>query len=198
MKHQHLTPRRRPARAVCSVAAIGAAGLLLGACGVGGSPSGQVTVTVTPTVTASASGSGSSSSKPSSSTPTSDVKGRSYDFGAVVKESTVAGVPVIELDRYTWKGLDDAKLAKQGVPLTPFTGPVPYENLNSKLTYTIPVADGARLLYHHCIAADQPLQTKSVQPRELVGLADRENTVLVKLDESGRVVAADNIAGCPG
>ena len=65
-------------------------------------------------------------------------------------------------------------------------------------TYTLPVADGARILYHHCIASDQPLQTKSVAPQDLAGLADRENTVLARLDDKGRIVAADNLPGCPG
>jgi hypothetical protein len=199
MKHQHPAPRRALARRLCAVAGAGSVGLLLAACGGSGSPSGAVTVTVTPTVTAHASGSSSSSrTSAANRVPTSDDKGRTYDFGTIVKESKVGGVPVLELDRWTWKGLADATLAQQGVPLNPFKGKVPYENQNTRLTYTLPVADGARLLYHHCIAADQPLQTKSVQPQELVGLADRENTVLVKLDDKGRVVAADNIPGCPG
>ena len=112
--------------------------------------------------------------------------------------STVAGVAVIELDRWTWKELDDAKLAKDGVPTAPFKGEVPYTNQNAKLTYTIPVADGARILYHHCIAADQPLQTKSVHASALKGLADRENTVLVQIDSKGQAATIQNVPGCPG
>lgn len=195
MKHQRL-PRAATALAA-SLTAV-AASLALTACG-GGSPSGggPVTVTVTPTVTAD--GASSSSSKPAApKAPTSDDVGRGYDYGIVTKVSDVAGVTVIELDRWTWKKLDDAKLAQQGVPLTPFKGAVPYENQNAKLTYTIPVVDGARILYHHCVAADQPLQTRSTDAKGLLGLADRENTVLVKLDAEGRLVAADNVPGCPG
>jgi hypothetical protein len=37
-----------------------------------------------------------------------------------------------------------------------------------------------------------------VTVKYLLGLADRENTVLVQLDSSGRLTAADNVAGCPG
>jgi hypothetical protein len=195
MKHQRL-PRAATALAA-SLTAV-AASVALTACG-GGTPSGSgpVTVTVTPTVTAD--GSSSSSSKPAApKVPTSDDKGRGYDYGTVTKVSEVAGVTVIELDRWTWKKLDDAKLAQQGVPLTPFKGAVPYENQNARLTFTIPVADGARILYHHCVAIDQPLQTRSTDAKGLVGLADRENTVLVKLDDQGRLVAADNVPGCPG
>lgn len=200
MKHQ--LPRmtnRRAASLTTTLAAATAtlATLATAGCG-GGSPSGgPVTVTVTPTVTAG--GASSSSSKPAApEAPTSDDKGRGYDYGTVAKVSEVAGVSVIELDRWTWKKLDDAKLAKQGVPLTPFKGAVPYENQNAKITFTIPVADGARILYHHCVAADQPLQTRSTDAKGLVGLAARESTVLVKLDDQGRLVAADNIPGCPG
>jgi hypothetical protein len=84
------------------------------------------------------------------------------------------------------------------VPVGPFKGDPPYTNQNAKLTYTIPVAAGARVLQHHCVAADQPLQTKSVPADQLAGLADRENTVLVTLDAEGRATAAENIPGCPG
>jgi hypothetical protein len=198
MKHQHSARLRAIGPRMCAVAVTGGMAVLVGACGGGGqSPSSDVTVTVTPTVTAG--GKASSASKPAAAKPpSSDDVGRTYDFGTVVKASKVAGVDVLELDRWTWKKLDDAKLATQGVPLTAFKGAVPYENQNAKLTYTLPVAEGARILYHHCIAADQPLQTKSVTAQELVGLAERENTVLVRLDDQGRIVAADNIPGCPG
>jgi hypothetical protein len=181
-----------------AAAALALAALATAGCGGGStSGSGPVTVTVTPTVTAD--GSSSSASKPAApKAPTSDVVGRGYDYGTVTKVTQVAGVTVIELDRWTWKKLDDAKLAQQGVPLTPFKGPVPYENQNAKLTFTIPVADGARILYHHCVAADQPLQTRSTDAKGLMGLTAREDTVLVKLDDQGRLVAADNIPGCPG
>ena len=185
MKHQ-----RRPA--MLALLCAGSV-TVLSACG-GPPPSGQdVTVTVTPTVTASG------PAKPTTPTvPTSDVKGRKFDFGTIVSAKKVAGVIVLELDRWTWKKLDDAKLAQQGVPVGPFKGDPPYTNQNAKLTYTIPVTAGARVLQHHCVAADQPLQTKSVSADQLAGLADRENTVLVTLDAQGRATAAENIPGCPG
>lgn len=192
MKHQ------RPAS---SAACVAAAGLLLSACGGAtgsggtGSSGPQVTVTVTPTVTAKPKAASSGPAAPTP--PKSDDVGRAYDFGTVVKASTVGPVAVLELDRWTWKGLDDTKLAKQGVPLSPWKGKTPYENQNAKLTYTLPVSPDARILYHHCIASDQPLQTKSVSAAELATLGSGENTVLVKLDDSGVVVAADNIPGCP-
>lgn len=188
MKHQHRT-------GLLALLFAGSVAVLT-ACGDSASPSGQpVTVTVTPTVTAS----NPAPSKPATpEVPRSDVEGRRFDFGTVVSAKKVGAVLVLELDRWTWKGLDDAKLAQQGVPLGPFKGGPPYTNQNAKLTYTIPVTAGARVLQHHCVAADQPLQTKSVAADQLAGLPDRENTVLVTLDESGRATAAENIPGCPG
>ena len=189
MKHQRL-----PLAATAVATA-----LITSACGGGGTPKSPVTVTVTPTVTASgSSGSTSSSSSSEPAAPTSDVKGRAFDYGVVTKVSKVGGVTVLELDRWTWKKLDDAKLAQNGVPEQSFKGKVPYTNQNDKVTFTIPVADGARILYHHCIAADEPLQIRSASVKELAGLNDRENTVVVGLDDQGRLASADNIAGCPG
>lgn len=187
---------QHPARLALALAGVALAAGLLAGCGGDTPPSGDVTVTVTPTVTAG--GSSSSSAAPKPAKATSDVKGRAFDYGVVTKVGKVGSTTVLELDRWTWKGLDDAKLAKQGVPTAPFKGKVPYENQNAKLTYTIPVSDDARILQHHCIEADQPLQTKSVDAAALAGLADRENTVLVQLDAQGWLVAADNIPGCPG
>ncbi|WP_270887238.1 hypothetical protein [Pedococcus sp. 5OH_020] len=205
MKHQHrlgplVAQGHLPvAGRLCRpMAAAALTAVVVTACGGAPPRGGDVTVTVTPTVTASGTGAvGSNGSADGAAPPTSDDKGRAYDFGVVRKVSDVAGTSVLELDRWTWKGLADTKLAAQGVPLGPFKGAEPYENQNARLTYTLPVADGARVLYHHCVAADEPLQTKSVDPGQLTGLADGENTVLVKLDDQGRVVAADNIPGCP-
>lgn len=189
MKHQHRAALRT----------LAAAGVLATLAGCGGSatpPGPAVTVTVTPTVTAN---SGKPTASPTSSVPKSDDIGRKFDYGSVVSAKTVAGVAVLVLDRYTWKGLDDAKLAQQGLPVKPFSAKkVPYENLNTALTYRLPVADGARILYHHCVATDQPLQTKSIAATDLAGLQAPENTVLVSLDAQGRVTSAENIAACPG
>lgn len=174
-----------------------AAALATSACGAGGTSESPVTVTVTPTVTAGdSSSSSSSSSEPAA--PTSDVVGRAFDYGVVTKVSKVAGVSVVELDRFTWAKLADAELARTGVPKQSFKGKAPYSNQNATITFTIPLADGARILYHHCVAADQPLQTRSATVQELADLGDRENTVVVSLDDRGRLLTADNIAGCPG
>lgn len=176
-----------------------ASALALSACGDSGNSSGgAVTVTVTPTVTASAEPSASEPITPTTpDAPKSDVVGRAYDFGTVARLDSVAGTDVISLDRWTFKGLTDARLARDGVPLAPFKG-TPYTNQNDRLTYDIPVAENARVLYHHCTAADEPQQTRSASMKELADLGDREKLVLVRLDDQGRAVAVDNLPGCPG
>jgi hypothetical protein len=190
-----MTHHPRPRRTTAALGAAAAA-LALGGCGGSGTPAGApVTVTVTPTVTAGS----STSSKPAApKAPRSDVVGRQFDFGTVAKVSDVGSTTVLELDRWTWKGLADAKLAREGVPSGPFKGKVPYTNQNDEITFTIPVADGARVLFNHCVAFDQPLQTKSVTAKELADLGEREDTVLVQLDDKGRLTSAQNIPGCPG
>lgn len=178
-----------------------AAALALCACGDAEPTAAEdapVTVTVTPTVTAKSTpkaNPGSSSATTQRPVLPSDVKGRTYDFGTIAKTAKVQGVDVITLDRWTYKGIDDAKLAKSGVPLGAFTGR-PFSNQNAKLTYSIPLAENARLLYHHCAAAGQPLQTRSATLPEMAKLGAKENLVLVRLDDKGQAAALDNLPGC--
>jgi hypothetical protein len=186
MKNQQI------AAALCAVSA-----LTLTACGGSGGSGGAVTVTVTPTVTAGSTNGASTPKTAATSAATSDVTGRGYDFGTVTRLEKVGGTEVITLDRWTFKGIDDKKLADNGVPLAPFKGS-PFENQNSKLTYDIPVAEDARVLYHHCVAADEPQQTRSATMQEIAALRAPENLVLVRLDEQGRAVAVDNLPGCAG
>jgi hypothetical protein len=187
MKNQQI------AAALCAVSA-----LTLTACGGSGGSGGAVTVTVTPTVTAgSPNGPSTPKTAATSAASTSDVTGRGYDFGTVTRLEKVGGTEVVTLDRWTFKGIDDKKLADIGVPLAPFKGS-PFENQNSKLTYDIPVAEDARILYHHCVAADEPQQTRSATMHEIAALKAPENLVLVRLDDQGRAVAVDNLPGCAG
>jgi len=173
--------------------------LALSACGgAAAEAAGPVTVTVTPTVTAPGGDAPAQKKKKAQpAEPESDVVGRGYDFGTITGLDTVGGTDVLVLDRWTWKGLDDAKLARDGVPLSPFKGR-PYTNQNDKLTYKVPVTEDARVLYHHCVKEGEPQQTRSATVKEMTGLAKGENLVLVRLDDQGRAVAVDNLPGCPG
>jgi hypothetical protein len=185
--------RRRTLALLTATAALALAG-----CGDSSEAAGApVTVTVTPTVTSSPKASPTKTERPEPAEPKSDVVGRAYDFGTVTDLKKVGGTEVLVLDRWTWKGLDDAKLARDGVPLSPFKGK-PYTNQNDKLTYRVPVAEDARVLYHHCVKEGEPQQTRSAKVEEMARLAEGENLVLVRLDDKGRAVAVDNLPGCPG
>jgi hypothetical protein len=185
--------KQRIGAALCALATVGLAG-----CGGGSSPEGApVTVTVTPTVTSTSKPKAGTTTKAAPASVRSEVRGRSFDFGTAVDVRRVGETTVLTLDRWTYKGLDDAKLAREGLPVRPFKG-TPYTNQNSRLDYDIPLAETARILYHHCVAAGEPLQTRSADAKELAGLDERERLLVVKLDDRGRAVAIDNLPGCPG
>jgi hypothetical protein len=194
MTAEHARTGQRGLRACARAVLLLAVAAGLSACAGDRRPAdpGAVTVTLTPTVTATP----PKKTPTAPSPPASDVRGRAYDFGTIEALRSERGRDVVVLDRWTYRGLDDAKLARSGVPLTAFTG-MPYFNQNTRLTFRIPVAADARILYHHCAAADQPLQTRSATLKELAGLKPKENLVLVRLDERGHLVAADNLPGCP-
>ncbi len=179
----------------CLAAGAMALAMVLTGCGSDGSPSadGPATVTITPTVTATPKPSGTA--KPANTDLKSDVLGRAYDFGTVLKVSTKDGTEVIEFDRWTIKGLDDAKLAKDGRPVAPYKGK-PFLNQNDDINFTIPVDPDATVLWHHCASASEPIQTKSASMEEMSKLGERENKLMVKLDERGYLVNAQNYASC--
>lgn len=191
------TARRQDTRLPKALLVAVPAALALSACGGSSADAGgPVTVTVTPTVTAPGQEAPKKQEPAQPSKPKSDVVGRGYDFGTITRLDTVGDTEVLVLDRWTWKGLDDAKLARDGVPLAPFKGR-PYTNQNDKLTYKVPVAEDARVLYHHCVKEGEPQQTRTATVKEMAGLGQGENLVLVRLDDQGRAVAVDNLPGCP-
>ena len=189
--HAHHAPRAR----MTSLAAAVALTAALPACGSGDSqPSGApVTVTVTPTVTATALP-GSPSVSPSTDVH-SDVVGRTYDLGTIVDVTGAAGTPVVVLDRWTVRGTSDSTLARDGVPVRVHSD-APYENQNTRSTFRIPVAPGATFTYHHCVAVDQPMQSRPATLPQLAHLHRGEDIVLLRLDASGRLARAENDPAC--
>jgi hypothetical protein len=191
--------RIRRARRAAAVAAAALTATLC-ACGSGDSqPSGApVTVTVTPTVTATAPA-GTSPGSPPSATPSadlhSDVVGRAHDLGTIVDVTTSAGTPVVVLDRWTVRGTSDSTLARDGVPIRVHSD-APYENQNTRSTFRIPVAPDATFTYHHCVAVDQPMQSRPATLQELAQLERGEDIVLLRLDASGRLTGAENDPAC--
>ena len=170
----------------------------LGACG-SGTPS-EVVVTVTGTPSGAASSAGPTPSTTASTkvkAPTSDVKGRKFDFGQVTGAKRSGDVDVLVLDRWTDPSVDDAVLAKRGLAVTSWQfGSDRYINQNDKKTFDIPVREGTTFLLHHCAAAGEPLQTRSVATKELADAPEVDRLLLVTLDGSGWATGGETFAGC--
>ena len=127
-------------------------------------------------------------------TAKSDVIGRSFDLGTIVRVEDGA-VPGIIFDRWTARGVTDSTLAAKGVPISVHAA-APYQNLNSHITYRIPVAQGALFTYRHCVAAGQSPEQKSSTLADFSRLQKPENIVLLTLDQHGRVFSAQNEPAC--
>jgi hypothetical protein len=184
---------RRATTGVCLVAAA----LLLGGCA-GGPPSEPqevVTMTVTPTVTARATQPAPTTATTAAGTVKSDVVGRKFDLGTIVRVQNESGVPVIIFDRWSMQGVPDAAVAVAGVPIRVHSD-APYRNQNSHATYRIPVAPGAVFVYMHCVAIDQPPTQVPSTLNNFARLPDAEKVVLLTLDPEGQVYRAQNDPAC--
>ena len=175
-----------------------AAGVGLSACGSGTPDEVVVTVTGTPSAAASTAGpTPSSTASTKVKAPTSDVEGRSFDFGMVTGAKRTGDVDVLVLDRWTDPRVDDAVLAEQGLPVTSWeVGSDRYVNQNDKKTFDIPVREGTTFLLHHCAAPGEPLQTRSVGATELADAPDDDRLLLVTLDRDGWATGGETFAGC--
>lgn len=161
---------------------------LLTGCATGSDPA--VTTTATPAVTAT--------SAPRTSVAVAaknDDAGRKFDLGTIVKVVQDGGVPVIIFDRWTARGVKDSELATHGIPMG-IHSDARFENQNSRITFRIPVAEGAIFNYSHCVAIDQPAQQRSSTLEEFAGLKSPENVILLTLDPKGQVTKAQNDAPC--
>jgi hypothetical protein len=183
----------RATAGLCLAAAV----TLLSGCGAGSStpPNAAVTVTITPTVTAKVARPTATAANAAAGTATSDVVGRKFDLGTIVKVQNDGGVPVIIFDRWTATGVSDSTLAAKGVPIHVHSD-APYQNHNNKITYRIPVAQGAIFIYRHCVAIDQPPQQRSSTLNEFARLQASEKVVLLSLDPKGQAVKAENDPAC--
>jgi len=176
---------------------LGAAVALLSGCGVGSStePVSVVTVTITPTVTATVAPATTSVASTAAGTAKSDVVGRKFDLGTIVRVQKDGGVPVIILDRWTARGVPDSLLAAHGVAIH-LHSDAPYENFNNQITYRIPVAHGAIFTYMHCVAIDQPPVLRASTLDEFTRLRDPERVVLLSIDPMGQAVTVQNDPAC--
>jgi hypothetical protein len=176
---------------------LGAAVALLSGCSVGSSkePVSVVTVTITPTVTATVAPPTTSVASTAAGTAKSDVVGRKFDLGTIVRVQNDGGVPVIILDRWTARGVPDSLLAAHGVAIH-LHSDAPYENFNNQITYRIPVAHGAIFTYMHCVAIDQPPVLRASTLDEFTRLRDPERVVLLSIDPMGQAVTVQNDPAC--
>ena len=154
-------------------------------------------VTATPTVTAEVSpqAATATSAKRRTGLSKSDVAGRKFDLGTIVTVEDAGGTPVIIFDRWTVRGVADTTLASRGMSIGAHSD-APYQNLNNKITYRIPVAEGARFSYRHCVAVGQPLTQKSSTVEDFARLPDKEQVILLTLNQHGQVFSAQNDPAC--
>lgn len=192
------TPARQPSLRLLLAVPVAVTLALLTGCA-GGSSDAQspvATVTVTPTVAASGAPSATAATTTTKAgAPKSDVVGRKFDLGTIVRVAREGGVPVIIFDRWTVAGVADSALAANGVPIAAHSD-APFQNLNSKSTFRIPVVEGAIFTYNHCVAFDQPAQQKSSTLEEFERLQGSEKIVLLSLDPRGQVFKAQNDPAC--
>lgn len=184
-----LVSHRQRAVALLGAASVTAA---LAACGGGNAAAPRATVTVT----TSAQPSSTASAPP---TATSDVTGRHYDVGTVTEVSTVGGVTVIRLDRWTLPGTSDTDVARHGIKVVPHQG-ARYTNQNTQKTYTAPVADGAIAVVNRCVAGpagELGLESTPQSAATWLQKPDTTDVLVVTYDDRGRVTRLDTDPRCP-
>ena len=181
-------PGRRTRAAAATATTLAALALpVLAGCS-GGSPTGAAT-TRTP--------SGSPTGRDTAAALRSSVLGRTWDVGTITAIEHVGTTQVVVLDRWTVKGLSDAKLASDGIPVKRYAfDKSPYTNENTKVTFRIPVTADPLVILRHCISADLPLQAKSATLADLAAAGEKDRIVLVGLDPRGWLVSAQNLPGC--
>ena len=159
------------------------------------SSKGEDAVATAPAPSVVTASGGPTTDKADKADKTSDVIGRAFDLGTIVKVVQVGGRPVIVFDRWTARGVTDSKVATNGVPMT-IHSDARYQNLTSRTTFRIPVVAGAIFSYSHCVGIDQPVQQRSSTLGEFAKLQSPENVVLLTLDDKGQVTKAQNDPAC--
>lgn len=176
--------------------AVACAGLV--ACGEAAPPEVVVTVTATPSgASPPATPDATTSSANSVPAPTSDVEGRRFDFGMVTGTERAGDVDVLVLDRWTDPSVSDEALAERGLPVERWElGSDRFVNQNDRKTFDIPVREGTTFVLNHCVAAGEPLQTRSVGATELADAPEADRLVLVRLDDEGWATGGESLAAC--
>lgn len=188
-----------PFRGAWLPAATGAV-LLLGTAACGGSGgAGNVP-------TPSGSTSGATTSSPTTSRPStgnaanavSTVKGRKHDAGVIVSSKKAGGLTVLVLNRYTVKGMSDAKLAADGGPISPHSD-TRFSDQNKGKTYTVPVNPTAVIVINTCDkgGSTPTMSSAPVTLAQFLSSSGRSKTiVLLTYDDAGRLVRLDTDPAC--
>lgn len=184
------TSRPRLVRAVATPALAGPA-LVVALAGCGGSQ--DVPAAPRPTVPRT------TPTQPVTQDPlASDVAGRRHDVGVVVDTATHGGVTLLRVDRWTVRGVEDATLARDGMPLAAQTDDGMFHNQNAERTYAVPVRTGAIAVLHECVDGDRPgLRSEPVSLAEwLEDERDEDEVVLLTYDDQGRLERLDTVPAC--
>lgn len=166
----------------------------LAGCGDGAEPQTPSTVTVTAQ---------SSTAEPEEAPEEAiagDVTERDHDAGAVVDVKEVAGQQVLVFDRWTVVGLDDADLAADGAPVTPYSGER-FQNQNTESTYDVPVSPDVTVVVNECRPADDPamppgLASSPSTLEDLLAMPNLDETALLLTYDDGQLVQVDTDAAC--
>lgn len=179
-----------------ALAVLAAPAVLLGGCA-DGDATPQETVTRTVVV-------------PSSTEPTAteepegggeEVGDRAHDAGTVVGVTeTDDGQVVLELDRWTVVGVDDAVLAREGVPVVPHTGDR-FTNQNAERTYRVPVAPDVQVVLNECVppsteGASPGLSSTPATLQDFLDLPDLHSVVVLLTYDAGQLTRLETDPRC--
>jgi hypothetical protein len=176
-------------RALLAAPVCCAAALALTSCAAGTNPTTNAErVTVTESVTPT---------PDTPATPASDVAGRKYDVGTVRQVKDVGGGLVVQLDRWTVRGVGDAQLAREGIGIAPHTDDR-FTNQNDGRLRAVPVAPGATVVVNQCLKSGDRLGLRSVpqDAAEWLKHADGKAVLLLTYDATGRIVRMDTDPRC--
>jgi hypothetical protein len=187
-------------RALGTAAGAGLLVLAVTACGGGGGTGATGSATTGTTATSTGSSTGKATATPATVSPAvSQVKGRQHDAGTIVGYKTAGGLTVLVLDRWSVKGMSDAKLASQGVAPVPHTDDRYYDQNKGK-TYTVPVTPSAPIVVNTCVKGGTGKPTMTSTPVSLSdwlnGSGRSKTIVLLTYDASGRLTRLDTDPAC--
>jgi hypothetical protein len=191
--------RRAPVRPALAAALVAGTLVVSSACGGSGgasnipTPPGSGTTSGTPSSTSTA-----RATTGNAANAVSNVKGRKHDAGVITGTKKAGGLTILVLNRYTVKGMSDAKLASDGAPISPHSD-IRFTDQNKGKTYQVPVNPAAVIVINTCDnSGGTPTMTSTpVTLAQFLSSSNRARTiVLLSYDVSGRLVRLDTDPAC--